>query len=71
MPFNMRVIPTSSYNDIGVHDAVGSVINAVGSNGRNAMGSFRLIFANGLTTGDILYIRWKSAASFIQFDAEL
>ena len=71
MPFNMRVIPTSSYNDIGVHDAVGSVINAVGSNGRNAMGSFRLIFANGLTTGDILYIRWTSAASFIQFDAEL
>ena len=71
MPFNMRVIPTSSYNDVALHDAVGSVIDAVGSTAYNAMGSFRIIVTNGLTTGDILYIRWKSAASFIQFDAEL
>jgi hypothetical protein len=71
MPFNMRVIPTSSYNDLAVHDAVGAVINAVGSTAYNAMGSFRIIVTNGLTTGDILYIRFKSAASFIQFDAEL
>ncbi len=71
MPFNMRVIPTSSYNDLAVHDAVCAVINAVGSTAYNAMGSFRIIVTNGLTTGDILYIRFKSAASFIQFDAEL
>ena len=71
MPFNMRVIPTSSYNDVALHDAVGSVIDAVGSNARNAMGSFRIIVPNGLTTGDIVYLRFKSSASFMQFDAEL
>jgi hypothetical protein len=71
MPFNMRVIPTSSYNDVALHDAVGSVIDAVGSTARNAMGSFRIIVTNGLTTGDIVYLRFKSSASFMQFDAEL
>ena len=71
MPFNMRVIPTSSYNDVAVHDAVGAVINAVGSTAYNAMGSFRIIVTNGLTTGDIVYLRFKSSASFMQFDAEL